>query len=172
MKARLKGKRTSQAELSKTPAPQQSSTGLIAFPADLTYVPSNDTTHLRQALVARLNNPYDCRYDPTFRFGPFLFAVPRRLGINPCLDAATEALLARHTEVALRQDQTVLHAPAVRAYNHALSELRRVLDEPGKAASFETLCAILILTMCQVRISKSALGIVLAAERPLVGPFR
>lgn len=141
---------TSQADLS---TPRKLSPNQLALLCRMTHTPLNKTTRLQQALVARLKSPDDCRYDPSFRYGNFLFAIPRRLGRNKALDAATAALLARHAEAALRQDQTVSQAPVVAAYGQALSALRTTLDEPDQASSIETICAILILTFCQVSTS-------------------
>jgi hypothetical protein len=114
------------------------------------HTPCNKTNRLQQALVTRLHHSSDIGYNIAFRWGTFLVEVPKRLGSNNALDTATVALLARHTETSLRQDQTDPRAPAVVEYNRALAALRKTLDDAAEATSIETLCAVLMLVYCQV----------------------
>ena len=123
-----------------------------------THVPINDTARLQQAIVVRLQASSDIRYYIGFRYGLFLVDIPKRLGINDALDAAVTALLARHAETSMRQDQTDPRAPAAVAYNRALTALRLTLADPDKIATSETLCAVLLLTYCQVIILENLSG--------------
>ena len=114
------------------------------------HTPKNKTNRLQQALISRLHPPSELSYNIAFRWGTFLVEVPKRLGRNNALDTATVALLERHTETSLKEDQTDPRAPAVIEYNRALAALRKILDDATESTSIETLCAVLMLVYCQV----------------------
>lgn len=75
--------------------------------------------------------------------------VPRRLGINLALDAASDALVAAHTNFC-SNGRFVPEQGFLAKYSQALNALRDILDDPDKAYSSETLCAIMILMIVQV----------------------
>lgn len=86
----------------------------------------------------------------TLNFGGFLSDVPRRLGVNAALDAATDAfVIAANNFRAGRRgpDEMVLkkHANAIHA-------LRTCLDHPPTAHASETLCAIQMIMIYQVSV--------------------
>lgn len=123
---------------------------VAGFSTSLVHTPNNDTTRLQRALIARLRPALDPRYSILIRWGYFLVGVPRRLGSNDALDAAVNALLARHTELSLRQNNSSLEIPAALYYSKALSALRVSLQDEQTATSTETLFAVILLMYCQV----------------------
>lgn len=91
----------------------------------------------------------DIRYQLLWNFGGYLADVPRRLGMNPALDVASDALVSVHTSFCSQGHY--VHDPRVLAkYSKALVVLRDALDDPDKAYSSETLCAIMLLMIVQV----------------------
>lgn len=74
--------------------------------------------------------------------------VPRRLGINEALDAAADALVTSYT--CFIAGSAVATSDVLIKHSNALSALRRVLDDPVKAQSSETLCSTMILLIVQV----------------------
>lgn len=94
----------------------------------------------------------DLRYNLTWAFGGYLLEVPRRLGVNVALDAAASALVACHLRFS-----TGIKEPSVQEltkYSFALSQLRSSLNDPVVAASANTLCAVMLLMICQVGYTK------------------
>jgi hypothetical protein len=89
----------------------------------------------------------DLRYNLTWAFGGYLLEVPKRLGVNVALDAAASALVASHLRF-----NSAIKEPSVEEltkYSYALSQLRSSLDDPVIAASANTLCAVMLLMICQ-----------------------
>lgn len=117
----------------------------------IVYTPDNDTTRLQRALIARLRPALDPRYSILIRWGYFLVGAPRRLGSNKALDAAVNALLARHTQLSLRQNDSNSQIPVALYYSKALSALRVNLQDEQTATTTETLFAVILLMYCQVR---------------------
>ena len=119
-------------------------------PPPLVHIPTNDTTRLQSAFVAKLRPGHDLRYSILYRWGFFLTEIPSRLGSSQALDAAANALLARHAEISLRQNESNSQVPAMMYYNQGLSALRDALKDEQTATSMETLCAVMLLVYCQV----------------------
>jgi hypothetical protein len=120
--------------------------------------PSNKITRLQQDIATRTHPSFDTvHYHITFRFGVgILVDLPRRLGKNKALDDAAAAILARHAEVARREDQTDPNAASALALNKALASLRVEVRNSGASVSTETLCAVVLLAFCQVcRVGRS-----------------
>ncbi|KAI9749547.1 MAG: hypothetical protein M4579_006832 [Chaenotheca gracillima] len=125
---------------------------LLQKPSDnmqLSRNPSNSMTKLASAFVHKVDPTTDIRYQLVWNFGDYLTEVPRRLGANPALDAASEVLVVAHTDYCSRGHR-LPSTELLAKYSHALSLLRDVLDDPFMAHSSETLCAIMILMIVQV----------------------
>lgn len=82
-----------------------------------------------------------------YTYGSFLQHVPSRLGINKALDASVIALTEAHSAVCTRSGAT---PRALITYSDALTTLRMTLDDINKACATETLCATMILSICEV----------------------
>jgi Fungal specific transcription factor domain len=106
-------------------------------------------TKLASALVYKIDPTTDIRYQLVWNFGGYLADVPRRLGTNPALDAASDALVAAHTDFC-SSGRPGSECELLAKHSHALSVLRDALDDPVKAHSSETLCAIMLLMIVQV----------------------
>ena len=114
-----------------------------------THTPCNSLTRLTSAFAKKIDSTVDIRVQLPWNFGPFLEEVPRRLGTNEALDAASDALITAYTGFCAGE---VAPSPEVLGkHSRALNSLRRCLDDPVKAHSSETLCAIMMLLIHQVR---------------------
>lgn len=87
----------------------------------------------------------DIRYAVSY-YGAFFNNIPRLLGNNRALDAATNALVAlyphfRGLDLAPR---------ALQQYGDSLRLLREALNDPRQYSSPYTLCAIYLITICEV----------------------
>lgn len=89
----------------------------------------------------------DCRFNLEWTYGEFVRYVPQRLGFNPALDAAAQALIVSHTDFSLRRPVT---PQSLVKYSDAIHVLTRSLNDPVQSSSLETICAVLLLTLCQV----------------------
>jgi len=90
----------------------------------------------------------DLRYNLTWAFGGYLLEVPKRLGVNPALDAAASALVASHRR--FNSGFKVASVDELTKYQFALSQLRSSLNDPDIASDANTLCAVMLLMICQV----------------------
>jgi hypothetical protein len=88
----------------------------------------------------------DVRYDLAC-YGGFLNQIPARLGKNPALDASVGAITAAFPSLYTQQ----LPPDAISRYIDALRALRICLQDPATANSVDTLCAIYLILVCQVR---------------------
>lgn len=111
---------------------------------------SNQQTILTHKLVAAIKPTVDMRYNLSWAFGGFFDLIPRRLGNSEALDACVSALVSAHADYSTSRGQLTPHAIA--KYSRALSILRSHLDDPVKARAADTLCAVMVLLMGQVRI--------------------
>ena len=107
---------------------------------------------LMLALFHRFDTSTDIRFQLTWNFGGFLLEIPRRLGVNKALDAASEALIAAHARFCtgrldLDDDDLLIQ------HNRALNALRHELNDEVKAKSSETLAAIMVIMITEVWIS-------------------
>jgi hypothetical protein len=110
-----------------------------------TRVPSTDTSRMAAAFVAAFQVT-DIRYAMAY-YGPFLRDIPRRLGNSTVLDSAVRALSTAYP---------LLHAgsyppKALVLYGQSLRALRECLNDPVEARSPNTLCAVYLITICQVK---------------------
>jgi hypothetical protein len=109
--------------------------------------PSSQTTLLTQSLVRHLEASHDLRYHLPWVYGGFIEDIPRRI---EALDAAVIALMSAHSNLALhRGTPPVTSSDSLSKYSYALKTLRIYLDDPVKASEAETLCAVMLLLICQ-----------------------
>lgn len=80
--------------------------------------------------------------------GAFVSEIPRRLGQNAALDAATDALVAAFTPYRAGSRRPTLHI--LSKHGKALEALRCCLGKPSTAHAPETLCAIQLMMIYQV----------------------
>ncbi|KAK5937803.1 hypothetical protein PMZ80_009932 [Knufia obscura] len=109
-------------------------------------VPSNQTYRLTGALIDIIKDSTDVRFNLAWTYGEFLNDAAQRLGTSEVLDASIMALVTAHAAICTRRkDRTT----ALVQYSNALCTLRRTLDDPVKACHANTLCAIVVLLLCQ-----------------------
>ncbi|KAB8263670.1 hypothetical protein BDV32DRAFT_110916 [Aspergillus pseudonomiae] len=108
--------------------------------------PSNALTVLSQAFVRAIHPSTDIRWNLAWMYGGFLRDVPPRLGTNEALDTAADAVISMHSDFCVTRKLSV---QALSKYGRALNTLHTYLDDPVKAASTDTLCAVTILLLCQ-----------------------
>jgi len=139
---RVHRSKTKQSNTSRPDSEERFATG------DISHSPSNELTRLVDAFTERLHLFSDLRYSLTWAYGGFLADVPRRLGQNEALDAAASALLTSHLRFLTPMDKVT--SQALSQYSHTLNALRTCLDDPIEACTANTLCAVMILLICQV----------------------
>lgn len=120
----------------------------IRSSATLLQVPTNDLSCLLDTLVAAVRPSSELRFNLCWACGDYLRNVPRRLGRNEALDAATGALMTAYPDYCSRQMST----RTLRQYSKAVSVLRSTLDNPDTARTAETVYAVMILSICHVSI--------------------
>lgn len=109
--------------------------------------PSNELTCLTSAFVKTIKRSTDLRYNLWWSFGSFLEDVPRRLGTNEALDRAIDAMTTAHGDFCTRRSVSV---GALSKYSQALRTLHVYLDDRAHAQSSNTLCAVMVLLVCQM----------------------
>jgi len=87
------------------------------------------------------------RYNLATGYGDYLLDVVKLLGTNQALDAAVAAVTEAHSLYVRKQTVTF---ECLQLYNTALRSLRLSLDDPIVAHSDATLCAVMVLMVCQV----------------------
>jgi hypothetical protein len=130
-----------------TSSSSQKSVSPFLFQQALVKVPSNKTTTVTHTLVSRLEIT-DLRYDITC-YGDFLRHIPARLGRNEALDASADALATTFSTLHMPQGYQTIDA--LTKYGRAINSLRLCLDNPVKARMPETMCAVYLIMICQVR---------------------
>ncbi|RDL40883.1 uncharacterized protein BP5553_00862 [Venustampulla echinocandica] len=119
----------------------------LAITAAPAYGLANSLTRLTSAFVSTVNPSTDLSIQLPWNFGYYLLDIPRRLGTNQALDAASEALVAAYRCFLAGRGV----APNVLIkHSKALVALRQCLDDPVKAYSSETLCSIMVLMIVQL----------------------
>ncbi|KAJ5515671.1 transcriptional regulator family: Fungal Specific TF, partial [Penicillium freii] len=114
--------------------------------------PSNSMTSLMNSFVGAIKRSTDLRYNMWWSFGVFLEDVPRRLGSNEALDRAVDAVTTAHAGFCTHQ---LVSTKALAKYSYALKALRVYLDDPLQASASSTLCAVMILLLCQTFIGNN-----------------
>ena len=112
-------------------------------------IPSSAVTRLTAAFVRGIDPDADISIHLPWNFGPYLEDVPRHLGVNHALDAATDAIIAGYTCL-LSRNRVAEDQHSLRKYSKALKALAETLTEPQSATQSETLCAIQMLMMFEV----------------------
>lgn len=110
--------------------------------------PSNQLARLTQAFVSQISLTIDISHQLTGNFGGFLLEVPRRLGTNEALDAAADTLITAHARYCIGQLSP--NTEILVKHSRALNALRMCLNDPAKARSSETLCSVMLLSICEV----------------------
>lgn len=108
--------------------------------------PGDQITSLTGSFVGAIKRTNDLRYNLWWSFGIFLDDVPRRIGTSQVLDRAVDALITAHANFCCRHSASV---EALSKYSSALRTLRVCLEDPIQASSSNTLCAVMILLLCQ-----------------------
>ena len=109
---------------------------------------SNRLTRLLALFVSNIDSSADISIQLPWNFGGFLAEIPRRLGTNEALDAASEALMTSYTHFIAGDAEN--NPDILTKHSMALSALRRTLDDPVKALSSETLCSTMVLQIVHV----------------------
>lgn len=112
------------------------------------HTPSSSLTLTTNEFVGTMTTSTSVRFNLVYWYGEFLQDIPARLGRNEALDSSVKALTAAHSSFCLQHRPT---PEALVKYSAALRTLRFYLDDPVKACSTETLCAVMLLLICQVR---------------------
>lgn len=109
--------------------------------------PSNEINRLTSSYLKTIKRTTDMRYNLVWSLGGYLVDIPARLGRNEALDASVKALVAGHSYYCSREKPV---DEALTSYSHALRALRNCLDDPAIARTSETLCAAMLMNICQV----------------------
>lgn len=112
---------------------------------------SNDHTRRVGAFVDKIKPSTGVKFNLAWTFGNYLVDVPARLGTNDALDKAADAVLTALERFSFSGTPGQMTPRMLEKYTLALAALRTSLDDSVAAKSCETLCAIMLLLMCQVR---------------------
>ncbi|CAG8894969.1 unnamed protein product [Penicillium egyptiacum] len=116
----------------------------VVFIGGPTRVPSTEASRMAAAFVAAFQVT-DIRYAIAY-YGPFLRDIPRRLGNSTVLDSAVRALSTAYPFL-----HTGSYPPnALVLYGQSLRALRECLNNPVEARTPNTLCAVYLITICQI----------------------
>ena len=134
------GSRAESWSAATIPAPEARASAVELSP------PSSDMTMTTSQLVSALE-VLDPRFDLTV-YGGFFRLIPQRLGNNKALDTAVEAVTTTLPMVQSRHQQS---PQSYGKYTAALKALRVCLGDPANALSVDTMCALYLIVVCQVR---------------------
>ena len=105
-------------------------------------------TRLQALLISNSSFAIDIKYSLVWNYGIFLIDIPRRLGCNEALGAATRCLMAAYGSFCAGKQEAT---PSILSkFSVAWNALRRCLADPPLAHTSETLCAMMILMTAQV----------------------
>lgn len=123
------------------------------------FWPLNSETDRHAALfVSLIGNDRAQSLFPLQAVGSFLPSIPARLGRNAALDATIASLCSIYVDF-LTGKKTVGSNATVQKYIAALRALQDCIDDACLRLQSETICAAIIIQMCEVRLvasSKSA----------------
>ena len=122
--------------------------GLLAK-SNLPRTPSNELSKLTLAFIFHLDPSIDISVQWISNFGSFLCEVPRHLGTNKALDAASDLMVTSYTSHCAGNFKPTVET--LGKQSKALQELQICLSDPLKAHTSETLCATALLAMTHVR---------------------
>lgn len=134
----------------------------------LSPVPTNALDRLLDEIVHVTSLRTSLRYNFVYAYGGFLLMVPRHLGINEALDASAEAVINAYTHFC--RGGKVAAPDTLMLYSRGLKALRSCLDDPVKACATETLCAIMLLMICQVSGTRPKSSLLLTLHRTSSAP--
>ena len=108
-----------------------------------------ENNHLGLALVYCLDSKVKGALIPLRIVGSFFEFIPARLGRNAALDDAVSCVCAIYSGDPGTPYN--MHKEVCKTYIKALSSLRACLDDDAFRTESETLCASILLQMCEVR---------------------
>jgi hypothetical protein len=123
--------------------------GMITVWKNLQSVPRNPTLYsLGSTLVFCLDSKVTATLIPLRLVGSFLEFIPAHLGHNTALDEAVSCVCTiYHADLSTPYD---VHKEIRRSYVRALSSLRTCLNDAYLWMESETLCASILLQLCEV----------------------
>lgn len=116
--------------------------------AELLQVPSNELSSLTLAFISNISWSIDISHHLVGTFGAFLMEIPKRLGMNEALDAAADLLMTSYMRYCAGNRSA--DSEILVKNSRALRALGENLDNPVYAHSSETLCATMVMSICQV----------------------
>lgn len=122
----------------------------------ISQMPSSPAMALSMSLVDKIQNRHS-RFEINWAHGSFLDDVPRRLSHSQALAAATEAFML---SIPCADVPHTLSRRRLRSYTSALYATRLALSHSVEAYSINTLCAVYLLWICQVRKHAVVRGVV------------
>jgi hypothetical protein len=122
--------------------------GLINFRINILHHLSSENDLNASVLKHVLTDPQSRVVFPLESLGNFFKFIPSRLGTNLALDAAVSCLCAIYNET--RTKNTPNSAVSVKQYVRSLSALQTCLNDPALSSESETICASIILQICEV----------------------
>lgn len=145
--ARTKKTNSRAKSLPTTSQPKTLHTEADLIASFLRLPPSNKITILTSQYVQAIKLTTNLKYNLAWAYGFFMFEIPRRMNENEALDTAVNALICSHSNFCASKEVSV---ETLSSYARALRSLRHCLDDPDKASQTETLCAVMLLLICQV----------------------
>ncbi|KAJ6034010.1 uncharacterized protein N7446_007693 [Penicillium canescens] len=107
---------------------------------------------ISSVLVYLLENPRSQAIFPLASHGSFYSIIPSRLGHNAALDSAVSCMC--NVFIHFMSGQSKATAAIIEEYVKSLQTLRGVLDNPRLRRHAETLCASIILQLCELLLNK------------------
>ncbi|KAG8525274.1 uncharacterized protein KY384_008918 [Bacidia gigantensis] len=118
------------------------------FIVTLAREPSNEIDLLSKALISKALPSVEINYHLVMNFGGFLREIPRRLGTHVALDRAACVLVAAHTDYCAGHLNP--STDTLVKYSAALRALAQCLDDPVQNSTSETLCTVMLLSICRI----------------------
>ena len=119
-------------------------------PTKSTVPPCLENNQLGSALVYCLDSKVKGELIPLRVVGSFFQFIPARIGRNAALDDAVSCLCAIYC--GNPGTPYSMHKEACKSYIKALSSLRACLDDDAVRTDSETLCASVVLQICEARL--------------------
>jgi hypothetical protein len=132
----------------KTHSPSPAKIAQKAPPTRLVIrsAPSSDVASLTKAFISVLYPTADLRYSLAWGYGDYLRELAPRLGVNDALDAAVATVVVAHSDFCSSRP---VSPGCLQKYAAALKGLRMSLNDDDTAVSNETLCAVMVMLVCQ-----------------------
>lgn len=123
------------------------SPGLVFLWPDQSRPLMSEADKAASRLISMLNDSSGQKLCQIRSYANFIDYVPSRLGKNAALDSAVSSLCSLYVD-ALTGNRTVEN---LRLYGHAVTSLQACLKSPKLRLESETLCASIVLQICEVR---------------------